>query len=70
VTACTGTTEIPGTPSTSTTPGRWTSTAGPIYDFQSMTNIPRGRTVQLELAPTAEGFFGANYALTSPLAVQ
>ena len=40
VTTCTRTTEIPGTPTTVTTPGSWTSTAGPIYDFQPTTNIP------------------------------
>ena len=181
---CASTTEIPGTPSTITTPGIWTGTAGPVYDFESTTNIPnceatpqpnpsttttttptlvtvttahlgspgshgkdlgtttsstpgtpvvttigktspgtatvqgssvtatyagllpntqyvtgarcylgvagayftssatgagtatfdlsglRGRTIQLELAPTGEGFFGANYALTAPLTVQ
>lgn len=184
VTTCTRTTEIPGTPITVTTPGRWTSTTGPIYDFQPTTNIPncdvapqpnsststtitptlvtattahrgvpgsngkdlgtttssttgtpvvttigkaspgaaevegssvtatlaglqpnteyvtgarcslhiagafftsdaagagvatfdlsglRGHTIQLELAPTAQGFFGPDYALTSPLTVQ
>jgi hypothetical protein len=183
-TTCASTTEIPGTPSTVTAPGSWTSTAGPVYDFESTTNIPdcdatprpnpsttttttstlvtvttahrgapgshgkdlgtttsstpgapvvttigktspgaatvqgssvtatyagllpntqyvtgarcylgvagayftssatgagtatfdlsglRGRTIQLELAPTGEGFFGANYALTAPLTVQ
>lgn len=183
-TTCSTTAELPGTPITVTTPGSWTSTAGPVYDYESTTNIPncdvapqpnpsttttttptlvtmstahrgapgsdgkdlgtttsgtagtpvvtttgkaspgaadvqgssvtatfagllpntqyvtgarcylgvagaffttdanglgtatfdrsglRGRTIQLELAPTGEGFFGADYALTAPLTVQ